>query len=88
MRPPLSIISSFDQAKFCYFLCVCSEGISQFGLLELSESQGVNIERENIESDDEDVEETPVNLQPSDSQKTANQSKLNLQYFHVHHFIL
>ncbi|XP_060715761.1 TP53-binding protein 1 isoform X2 [Tachysurus vachellii] len=57
--------------------CVQSdEGMSEFGLLELSESQGVNIERENIESDDEDVEETPVNLQPSDSQKTANQTGL------------
>ncbi|XP_026992811.2 TP53-binding protein 1 isoform X1 [Tachysurus fulvidraco] len=57
--------------------CVQSdEGMSQFGLLELSESQGGNIERENIESDDEDVEETPVNLQPSNSQKTANQTGL------------
>lgn len=46
------------------------EGMSQFGLLELSESQGLN-----VESGDEDVEVTPANLQPADSQKTTNQSK-------------
>ncbi|XP_060767438.1 TP53-binding protein 1 isoform X2 [Neoarius graeffei] len=52
------------------------EGISQFGLLELSESQGLNIEKQNIESGDEDVEGTPGNLQPADSQKTTNQAGL------------
>lgn len=45
------------------------ENMSQFGLLELSESQGLNIES------GDDVKETPANLQPADSQKTANQSK-------------
>lgn len=49
--------------------------MSQFGLLELSESQGLNIKTQNIESGDEDVEVTPGNLRPADSQKTVNQSK-------------
>ncbi|MCI4393169.1 hypothetical protein PGIGA_G00154220 [Pangasianodon gigas] len=52
------------------------EGMAQFGLLELSESQGLNIEAQNIESGDEDVEVTPVNLRSADSQKTANQTGL------------
>ncbi|KAF4091081.1 hypothetical protein AMELA_G00032950 [Ameiurus melas] len=52
------------------------EGVSQFGLLELSESQGLNIEAQNIESGDEDVEVTPANLRPADSPKTTNQTGL------------
>lgn len=58
------------------------EGMSQFGLLELSESQGLN-----VDSGDEDIEVTPANLQSVDRQKTANQSKspayiLALLYLH------
>lgn len=65
-----------EQSSVCFFsLRLCSEGVSQFGLLELSESQGLNIEAQNIESGDEDVEVTPANLRPADSPKTTNQSK-------------
>ncbi|TSK20032.1 TP53-binding protein 1 [Bagarius yarrelli] len=52
------------------------EGISQFGLLELSESQGLNIETQTPESGDEDIDVTPGNLRPADSQKAANQTGL------------
>ncbi|XP_062845771.1 TP53-binding protein 1 [Trichomycterus rosablanca] len=50
---------------------ITEEGMSHFGLLELSESQGVFDESQN--SDDKDVEVTPANLQ-TDIQKPASQS--------------
>ncbi|KAG9261303.1 TP53-binding protein 1 [Astyanax mexicanus] len=56
------------------------EGTSQFGLLELSESQGVFDEERNRESCDEDVEVTPANLLPAEGQKTASQSGLKSSF--------
>lgn len=61
------------------FLSVCVhvsvEGVSQFGLLELSESQGVFDEERNRESCDDDVEVVPASRSPAEDQKATIQSK-------------
>ncbi|KAI4876164.1 hypothetical protein NFI96_017596 [Prochilodus magdalenae] len=56
------------------------EGMSQFGLLELSESQGVFDEEQNRESGDEDVEMTPANLLSTEDQKATVQSGLKSSF--------
>ncbi|XP_066514248.1 TP53-binding protein 1-like isoform X1 [Hoplias malabaricus] len=55
------------------------EGMSQFGLLELSESQGVFDEAQNRDSGDE-VEGTPANLLPTESQKATPQTGLKSSF--------
>lgn len=57
-----------------------AEGMSQFGLLELSESQGVFDGERNREICDEDVEVTPANLLPTEGLKTASQSGLKSSF--------
>ncbi|KAL7830983.1 hypothetical protein SRHO_G00304850 [Serrasalmus rhombeus] len=56
------------------------EGMSQFGLLELSESQGVFDEEQNRESGDEDVEVTPANLLSTGGQKATIQTGLKSSF--------
>ncbi|XP_036440256.1 TP53-binding protein 1 isoform X2 [Colossoma macropomum] len=61
--------------------CAQTEGgMSQFGLLELSESQGVFDEEQNRESGDEDVEVTPANILSSGGQKATIQTGLKSSF--------
>uniref|UniRef100_A0A3B4CTH9 TP53-binding protein 1 n=1 Tax=Pygocentrus nattereri TaxID=42514 RepID=A0A3B4CTH9_PYGNA len=61
--------------------CAQTEGgMSQFGLLELSESQGVFDEEQNRESGDEDVEVTPANLLSTGGQKATIQTGLKSSF--------